>query len=78
MPKEQKEGILAKMVQKNLESVKTTNNPAVLSENLEAITDAIEIGEKTGKGSQVMLSGRQQIREALIGQIQRLQTVEDK
>jgi len=77
MPKEQKEGILAKMVQKNLESVKTTNNPAVLAKNLEAIDDAIQIGEKTGKGSQVMLLGRQQIREALIGQIQRLQTVED-
>jgi hypothetical protein len=77
MPKEQKEGILAKMVQKNLETVKNTNNPAVLSENLEAITDAIEIGEKTGKGSQVMISGRQQVREALVGQIERLQTEED-
>jgi len=77
MPKEEKEGILAKMFQKNLETVKNTNNPAVLSENLEAITDAIEIGEKTGKGSQVVISGRQQVREALVGQIERLQTVED-
>ena len=77
MPKEEKEGILAKMVEKNLETVKNTNNPAVLLKNLEAITDAIEIGEKTGKGSEVMISGRQQVREALIGQIERLQTVED-
>lgn len=77
MPKEEKESILAKMVEKNLETVKNTNNPAVLSKNLEAITDAIEIGEKTGKGSEVMISGRQQVREALIGQIERLQTVED-
>jgi len=77
MPKEEKEGILAKMFQKNLETVKNTNNPAVLAKNLKAITDAIEIGEKTGKGSQVAISGRQQVREALVGQIERLQTVED-
>jgi hypothetical protein len=77
MPKEEKEGILAKMFQKNLETVKNTNNPAVLAENLRAVTDAIEVGEKSGKGSQVAISGRQQVREALIGQIERLQTVED-
>jgi len=77
MPKEEKEGILAKMFQKNLETVKNTNNPAVLAKNLKAITDAIEIGEKTGKGSQVAISGRQQVREALIGQVERLQKEED-
>ena len=77
MPKEEKEGILARMFQKNLETVKNTNNPAVLAENLRAVTDAIEVGEKSGKGSQVAISGRQQVREALVGQIERLQTVED-
>lgn len=77
LPKEKKEGILARMFQKNLERVKKTNNPAVLAENLKAVTDAIVIGEKSGKGSQVVVSGRQQVREALIGQIERLQAVED-
>ena len=77
MPKEQKEGILAKMVQKNLNKVASTNDPATLRQNLDAIDNAIQVGEKTGKGSPVMTSGRQQIRDAVIARMEELSTIED-
>ena len=77
MPPEKKEGVLAKMVQRQLDNVKSTNSPSVLSQNLEAIDDAIQVGEKTGKGSPIMVSGRQQVREAVIARMEQLQKVED-
>ena len=77
MPPEKKEGVLAKMVQRQLDNVKSTNSPIVLAQNLEAIDDAIQVGEKTGKGSPIMVSGRQQVREAVIARMEQLQKVED-
>ena len=77
MPQEKKEEVLAKMVQRQLTTVKDTNSPAVLSKNLEAIDDAIQVGEKTGKGSPVMVSGRQQVREAVIARMEQLNDVQD-
>jgi len=77
MPAEKKEGVLAKMVQRQLDNVKSTNSPIVLAQNLEAIDDAIQVGEKTGKGSPIMVSGRQQVREAVIARMEQLQKVED-
>jgi hypothetical protein len=77
MPQEKKEAVLAKMVQRQLDNVKSTNSPIVLAQNLEAIDDAIQVGEKTGKGSPIMVSGRQQVREAVIARMEQLQKVED-
>jgi len=77
MPQEKKEEVLAKMVQRQLNTVNTTNSPAVLAENLKAIDDAIQIGEKTGKGSPIMVSGRQQVREAVIARMEQLNEVQD-
>lgn len=77
MPQEKKEEVLAKMVQRQLATVNDTNSPAVLSKNLEAIDDAIQVGEKTGKGSPIMVSGRQQIREAVIARMEQLNDVQE-
>jgi hypothetical protein len=77
MPSEQKEGVLAKMVQKQLDTVNSTNSPVVLAKNLEDIDDAIQVGEKTGKGSPIMTSGRQQIRKAVIARMQQLNEPQD-
>jgi hypothetical protein len=77
MPPEKKEGVLAKMVQRQLDNVKSTNSPSVLAQNLEAIDDTIQVGERTGKGSPIMVSGRQQVREAVIARMEQLQTVEE-
>ena len=73
MPKEKKEGILVKIVQRQLDTIETTNSPIVLEQNLKAVDDAIQVGEKTGKGSPIMVSGRQQVREAVIARMQKLQ-----
>lgn len=77
MPQEKKEEVLAKMVQRQLNTVQSTNSPAVLAKNLEAIDDAIQIGEKTGKGTPIMTSGRQQVREAVIARMEQLNDVQD-
>jgi hypothetical protein len=77
MPQEKKEEVLAKMVQRQLDTVQSTNSPAVLAKNLEAIDDAIQIGEKTGKGTPIMTSGRQQVREAVIARMEQLNDVQD-
>jgi hypothetical protein len=77
MPQEKKEGVLAKMVQRQLDTIQNTNSPEALAKNLEDIDDAIQVGEKTGKGSPIMVSGRQQIREAVIARMEQLQKVED-
>lgn len=77
MPIEEKENILAKMVQRQLTTVASTNDPATLKQNLEAIDNAIQVGEKTGKGSSVMTTGRQQVRDAVIARMQELTAVED-
>jgi hypothetical protein len=77
MPKEQKEKVLAKMIQKNLNDVANTNSPAVLARNLEAIDSSLQISEKSGKGSPLMISGRQQVREALIARMEQLEEIQD-
>jgi hypothetical protein len=77
MPAEKKEEVLAKMVQRQLDTIQNTNSPEVLAKNLEDIDDAIQVGEKTGKGSPIMVSGRQQVREAVIARMEQLQKVED-
>lgn len=77
MPQEKKEQILAKMIQRNLDNVATINSPAVLAKNLKDIDDALQVGEKTGKGSPIMVSGRQQVREAVIARMEQLNEVQD-
>lgn len=77
MPKEQKEKVLAKMIQKNLNDVANTNSPAVLAKNLEAIDSSLQISEKSGKGSPLMISGRQQVREAVIARMEQLNDIQD-
>lgn len=77
MPQEKKEEVLAKMVQRQLDTVQSTNSPALLAKNLEDVDDAIQVGEKTGKGSPIMVSGRQQIREAVIARMEQLNDVQD-
>ena len=77
MPQEKKEEVLAKMVQRQLDTVQSTSSPAVLAKNLEDIDDAIQVGEKTGKGSPIMVSGRQQIREAVIARMEQLNDVQE-
>ena len=77
MPKEQKEKVLAKMIQKNLDNVANTTSPAVLASNLEAIDSSLQISEKSGKGSPLMISGRQQVREAVIARMEQLNDTQD-
>ena len=77
MPKEEKESILSKLIQRQLDTVSSTNSPVVLSKNLKDLDDAIQIGEKTSKSSPTMISGRQQIREAVVARMEQLQSIEE-